>query len=126
MDIFITILSIIAFAIVVLVLYNVLKTYVLFKIKINKWIVFGVAMVLFIVPMLVWPKMPTYISNYIIPGTTVILFLWFMDLSGYMKKRNSFKSNVSKTNYTTTKNDKKKDVVIRPKAKPNRVKNYKK
>ena len=88
MSTFITILSIVAFSIVVLVVYNVLKTYVLYKIKINKWIVLGLAMVLFMVPMLIWPNMPKYVANYVIPGIFVFLFLWFMDLSGFIKKKN--------------------------------------
>jgi CDP-diglyceride synthetase len=115
-----TILSIVAFSIVVLVVYNVLKTYVLYKVKVNKWVILGLAMILFVVPMLVWPAMPKYVANYVIPGIFVFLFLWFMDLSGFIKKR-----NVSKTNYTSTntKKDKKDDIVMRPKAKPNRIKN---
>ena len=123
MNIFIQILSMLAFAIVVLVIYNVLKSYVLYKIKINKWLVLGVALVSFVIPMLIWKNMPIYVSRYVIPGITVVLFLWFMDLSGFMKNR-----NISKTNSTSSisKKDKKDDIVIRPKAKPNRVKNNKK
>ena len=120
MDILMTVLSIVAFSIVVLVLYQVLKVYVLSKININKWIVLVVAMVVFVVPMLIWPNMPRFVSNYVIPGAFVFLFLWFMDLSGFMKSRNTSKTN---TTSTYTKKDKKKDVVIKPKAKPNRVKN---
>ena len=127
MDIFIQILSMVAFAIVVLVIYNVLKIYVLNKVKINKWIVLVASLILFMGPMLIWPTMPKYVANYIVPGIFVILFLWFMDLSGFMK-RNSRNSSKTKTNYTntSTKKDKKDDIVIRPKAKPNRVKNNKK
>lgn len=123
MDIFIQILSMLAFAIVVLIIYNVLKIYVLKNIKINKWLVLGIALVCFVIPMFVWPTMPIFVSRYVVPGIFVILFLWFMDLSGFMKKR-----NVSKTNTTSniSKKDKKNDIVIRPKAKPNRVKNVKK
>ncbi len=119
MSLLITILSIVAFSIVVLVVYNVLKAYVLYKVKVNKWVILSLAMVIFIVPMLVWPTMPKYVANYIIPGAFVFLFLWFMDLSGFIKKK-----NVSTTNYSIgSKKDKKKDVVIRPKVKPNRIKN---
>jgi hypothetical protein len=119
-DIFIAILKIIAGSIVMLVIYYGLKTYVLPKIKVNKWIVLTAAILVFIIPMLIWPDMNTVVSNYVIPGIVVVLSLWFMDLSGFMKNR-----NVSKTNHTTIgkKKDNKKDVVIRPKAKPNRVKN---
>jgi CDP-diglyceride synthetase len=123
MDIFLTILSIVAFSIVVLVVYNVLKAYVLHKVNINKWIVLVSAVTVFLVPMLIWPNMPRYIANYIIPGIFVVLFLWFMDLSGFMKKRNVAKPSAIST---STKKDKKNDVVIRPKAKPNRVKNNQK
>ncbi|MGK0467229.1 hypothetical protein [Clostridium sp.] len=120
MDIFIAILKIIVGSIVMLVVYYGLKTYVLPKIKVSKWIVLSAAIVVFIVPMLIWPSMNIVVRNYVIPGIVVILSLWFMDLSGFLKKRNA-----SKTNYTTmgNKKDNKKDVVIRPKAKPNRVKN---
>lgn len=120
MDIFIAILKIIAGSIAMLVIYYALKAYVLPKIKVNKWIVLAAAIVVFIVPMMIWPNMHIVVKNYVIPGIVVILALWFMDLSGFIKKR-----NVPNTNYTTTinKKDKKKDVVIRPKAKPNRVKN---
>jgi len=124
MAIFIQILSILAVAIVVLVVYNVLKIYVLHKIKINKWIVLVSSLVIFMVPMLIWKNMPTYVANYILPAIFAILFLWFMDLSGFMKKRDISKSKGSYT--TTSKKDKKDDIVIRPKAKPNRVKNNKK
>ena len=120
MDIFIAILKIIAGSILMLVIYYGLKTYVLTKIKVNKWIVLAAAIVVFIVPILTLPNMHIVVRNYVIPGVVIILSLWFMDLSGFIKKR-----NISKTNYTTMSNkkDNKKDVVIRPKAKPNRVKN---
>ena len=116
-----TILSIFAWSIVILVIYNVLKSYLLHKVKVNKWIILGLAMVVFIVPMLVWPTMPKYVANYIIPGIFVFLFLWFMDLSGFIKKK-----NITKTNYSgiaSSKKDKKNDIVMRPKVKPNRIKN---
>lgn len=119
MSTFMTILSIVAYSIVVLVVYNVLKVYVLHKIKVNKWIILGLAMVVFVVPMLAWPTMPKYVANYIIPGTFVFLFLWFMDLSGFIKKKNITKSNYSGI---ASKKNKKNDIVMRPKVKPNRIK----
>lgn len=125
MDIFLAILSMMAFAVVTLVVYNVLKVYVLDKVKINKWIVLAVAVVLFVGPMVLWPDMPGYVSNYIIPGVVVIFLLWFMDLLGFMKGRKFFnrKPTSNGSSSTSSKKDKKNDVVIRPKAKPNRVKN---
>ena len=131
MDILKSIFSIVAFSAIVLVVYNVLKSKVLHKVTVNKWIILVAAMVLFIFPVLIWPNMPKAISNYVIPAVFVILFLWFLDLSGFMKKRNLSKANsktTSKPNIVraSVKKDKKKDVVIRPKAKPNRVKNNEK
>ena len=120
MSTFMTILSIVVLSIIILVIYNVLKSYVLYKVKVNKWIILALAMVLFIVPTLAWPTMPKYVANYIIPGAFVFLFLWFMDLSGFIKKK-----SIPKTNYSgiATKKNKKNDIVMRPKVKPNRIKN---
>lgn len=120
MNIFIQILSMLAFSIVALGIYYGLKTYVLCKIKINKWIVLGIAVVLFVAPILLWPNMPIYVAKYIVPGIFVIFALWFMDLAGFMRRNNVSKTNYKRTNY---KKDKKNDIVMRPKAKPNRVKN---
>ena len=111
----ITILSIFAFSIAVLVLYYILKPYLL-KLKINKWVLLGVAVAIFFVPLIIWPSMPRAVANYVIPGIFVFLVLWFMDMSGFMRRKNT-----STSNYDSGKS-KKNDVVIRPKAKPNRVK----
>lgn len=125
MNIAIQILGMIAFSIVVFIIYYGLKTYLLSKIKISKWIVLAIAIVFFIAPVILWPTMPVFIAKYVLPGVFVILILWFMDLAGFMKRRpvSNSKSNYSNTSY---KKDKKNDVVMRPKAKPNRVKNNKK
>ena len=117
------ILGMIAFTIVVFIIYYVLKTYLLSKIKVSKWVVLAIAIVFFIAPVILWPTMPIIVSKYVIPGVFVIFALWFMDLSGFMKRRNSSRSNYTNTGYGK---DKKKDIVMRPKAKPNRVKNNKK
>ena len=123
MDTFIAILRLLTSSIVIIGVYYLLKAYVLRKLNVNKWAILGAAVVLFIVPIAVWPNMPNYVANYIIPGVFVVLLFWFMDLSGFIKKRSDYKTN---TISTGTKKDKKKDVVIRPKAKPNRVKNNQK
>lgn len=123
MDIAKQILNMIVFSIIVFVVYYVLKTYLLDKIKISKWIVLTIALILFIVPIIIWPTMPLIIQKYVLPGIFVIFVLWFMDLSGFMKRRNVSKSSYTNTSY---KKDKKNDIVMRPKAKPNRVKNNKK
>ncbi|MBX4264002.1 hypothetical protein [Clostridium estertheticum] len=123
MDMAMQILGMIAFTIVVFIIYYVLKTFLLSKIKINKWAVLAVAIVFFIAPLFLWPTMPIFVSRYVIPGVFVIFALWFMDLSGFMKRRNISRSKYNNTGY---KKDKKNDIVMRPKAKPNRVKNNKK
>ncbi len=123
MNIAMQILGMIAFTIVIFIIYYGLKTYLLNKIKINKWVVLVIAILLFTAPIALWPTMPVFVARYVIPGVFVIFALWFMDLSGFMKRRVSSKSNYSNTSY---KKDKKKDIVMRPKAKPNRVKNNKK
>ena len=111
--------SIILFSIVVLGIYALLKKILFDKIKINKWIVLIMAVIVFIVPPLVFPTLPLIVTNYIIPGVFVILFLWFWDLCGFMSRA---KNKVAKASYNTPKS-KKNDIVIRPKAKPNRIKN---
>lgn len=105
------------FAVVILVVYNVLKVYVLSKIHINKWIIFGIAIVVLIVPSLLRINTQNPIWLYGPSGIFIVMFLWFMDISGFNKRR----ERASTTSYS--KRDNKKDVVIRPKAKPNRVKN---
>lgn len=125
MNIAMQILGMIAFSIVVFIIYYGLKTYLLNKIKINKWVVLVIAILFFTAPVILWPTMPVFVAKYVVPGVFVIFALWFMDLSGFMKRRNvpNSKSNYTNTSY---KKDKKNDVVMRPKAKPNRVKNNKK
>ena len=100
------IISVIVFSIVILVLYNLLKTYVLSKINANKWIVLAAAILIFFLPPFLKINMQSGIAVAIQSGIFVILFLWFMDLSGFGGR--------------TIK--KKEKIVIRPKAKPNRVK----
>jgi hypothetical protein len=107
-------LSIILFAFGVLIVYQFIKPFVLDKIKVNKWFILAIALIEFIVPTVIWPTMPYVFVNYIIPGVFVILFLWFLDLSGFIKKR--------KPRNVTYNNKKKSNITIKPKAKPNRVK----
>jgi len=112
-------LSILVFALGVLFIYQFLKPYVFEKIKINKWVVLTIAIVVFVLPSIIWPTMPNLVAKYIVPGLFVIFFLWFMDLSGYIKKA------PSNNGYTYNKKNKN-NITIKPKAKPNRVKNNEK
>lgn len=105
-------LQIVAFAAIILVVYNVLKKYVLSKIKASKWVILISALLVFFLPTLIialTKNVPNQmVISYIQMPIFVILFLWFMDLMGLGTTRNIAKKN---------------DIVIRPKAKPNRVKN---
>lgn len=116
---------ILLFSIIVFIIYQGLKKFVFDKIKINKWIVLAIGLILFMLPPLFFPQMPMIVTNFVLPGGFVIFFLWFLDLTGFMKK---VESKAEKTTYNTLSKRKKKkdDIQIRPKAKPNRVKNNKK
>lgn len=116
------VLEIILFSIVSLLAYSALRVYVLPKIKINKWLVLIVALTIFLVPNILWPTMPTVISKYIIPPIFVIMFLWFMDLCGFLKGFDKMDEHRDKKYEQYNKSNNK---VIKPKAKPNRVKNNK-
>lgn len=127
-------LIMIVFAIVLLVVYNVLKHYVLNKIKVSKWIVLALAIVVLFAPSILTAlgvNLSANLTWQLIPsGLFIILFLWFMDLSGFINRKKPETSKGSKSSSGTyvgygKKKDKKKDVVIKPKAKPNRVKNKK-
>ena len=113
---------ILLFSVIVFILYQGLKKFVFDKIKINKWIVLAIGIVCFMVPPLFLPQMPVIVSNFVLPGCFVIFFLWFLDLTGFMKK---VEKKAEKTTYNTMskRKNKKDDIQIRPKAKPNRVKN---
>lgn len=107
MNIFISILTFILMLIVILAVYVFCKKFIFSKVRINKWIPLSIAMILFIIQLFA----PT-VNQYVRSGlsiVSVLFFLWFMDIiqSGGPKK-------------------KEKEIVIRPKAKPNRVKNKKK
>lgn len=106
------ILEVIVFAIVLLTVYNVLKKFILSKIKANKWVILAIGIIAFIFPYIfyvVTKKRPnTAILSYIQTPIFVIFLLWFMDLAGIGASKNVREEN---------------DIVIKPKAKPNRVKN---
>lgn len=107
MNILTTILSFVLMLIVILVAYLLCKRFIFSKVRINKWIPLTIAIALFIVQ-LFFTTMNKYVG-YGISIFAVLFFLWFMDIyqTGGPKK-------------------KEKEIVIKPKAKPNRVKNNKK
>ncbi len=123
-------LQMVVYALIVLVGYNLLKRFVLskIKVKINKWVIFAIAMVILLLPNILVAVLHVNIQNnalwvYGPSSLFIVLFLWFIDLSGW-NRRNSNSSSSSGTGYYDKKgkNDK---IVIKPKAKPNRVKNKK-
>lgn len=117
------IIEMVLFAVVILVVYNGLKRYLLDKIKVNKWIVFAVAIIILIAPSLLGANQNNIFWLYGPSALFIIFFLWFVDLSGWNKKRSKGSNTISTSSYS--KKSSKKDVTIRPKAKPNRIKNKK-
>ncbi|OFI05477.1 hypothetical protein CLOACE_17060 [Clostridium acetireducens DSM 10703] len=102
------------FAIITLILYNLLKIFVLSKVKVKywtKWVVLAIAALVFVFPPIMGHNLVGTKWQYVQSGIFVLLFLWFMDLMGWTGGQRV---------------DKNKEVVIRPKAKPNRVKNKEK
>lgn len=106
------ILQVIFFSVVVIIGYTALKIYVLDKVKINKWIVLGLSVFALFLPVLLKVNINGTVWQYVQSAAVIILTLWFLDLIGLGGGRRPKK--------------KKDDVVIRPKAKPNRAKNVKK
>jgi len=103
MDFLITILSFILMFAVIMGAYVLCKKYVFTKVRINKWIPLAIAIVLFAAQIFLG-AMNRYVTI-VISIFAVIFFLWFMDImqTGGPKK-------------------KEKQIEIKPKAKPNRVK----
>ncbi|WP_459480527.1 hypothetical protein [Clostridium saccharoperbutylacetonicum] len=101
-----TILMFAAILLVILAANALCKKYIFTKIRVNKWIPLGIAIVFFVIQMFVGNS-NLYISS-ALSIFTVLFFLWFMDIiqTGGPRK-------------------KEKQIAIRPKAKPNRVKKNK-
>lgn len=105
----------------IMIVYNVVvRKYILQRFKINKWVVLGLAIFMFIFTNVLAVKYKFVYSEfsvrelpyYICMGIFIMLFYTFFDLAGW--------SSSARMN---SKNKSKDDIVIRPKAKPNRVKN---
>ena len=107
MSILSTILFYAVMLIVILALYAACRLYVFTKVRINKWIPLAISVVLFCIQLFI--KGINGYLNAAITIATVLFLLWFIEIqqTGGPKK-------------------KEKPIVIKPKAKPNRVKNIKK
>ena len=99
-----SILMFVLMFILILVCFALCRMYVFSKIRINKYIPLAISIVLFIIQLFAG-KVNVFV-NYGLSILAVLFFLWFMDTlqTGGVKK-------------------KEKQIQIRPKAKPNRVKN---
>lgn len=101
---------------ILIVGYNYLSRYVFSKLKVNKWLILVIGVLILAVPYLPFWNINlnnTYYS-FIFSIVAAMFFLWFLDLMGWTKKAVNQKST------------KKNDIIIKPKAKPNRVKKDKK
>lgn len=123
MEIFLSILFIIAMSVLILLAFNFASKRILYKIKANKWVVLTAAIVAFLSPVLLAPLATSKVSQamLLIPQILFIfLLLWFMDLMGWFKKINGVSESpngIKRIEHKVNKKD-----VIKPKAKPNRVK----
>ncbi|MBC2579531.1 hypothetical protein [Clostridium sp. DJ247] len=109
------ILQILFFVVIYLVVYTQLKNRLLSKLHPNKWLILILAAAVFFIPNIIAAyykyNLNGTIWQYAETGVFIILFLWFIDLqTGAMYN-------------VPGKRGKKDDVVIRPKAKPNRTNN---
>jgi len=103
MDIFMTILSFILMFAIIVAIYVLCKKFIFSKVRINKWIPLSISVVLFAIQIFLG-GMNSYVTA-VVSILAVSFFLWFMDIiqTGGPKK-------------------KEKQIVIKSKAKPNRVK----
>ncbi|MDT8716343.1 hypothetical protein IAI10_06710 [Clostridium sp. 19966] len=81
--------------------FNLLKLFVLDKLNVNKWIILICTLLVYILGVIFKTSGFLSIIHLIV---TLILVFWFVDITFYNKKT------------------KKKEIKIKPKAKPNRVK----
>lgn len=105
------ILVTIAFAVFVFGGYILLSRYVFCKIRVNKWVLLAIGIIIIILSFAVpGTGKPLDVVKMGLTGIAAIIFFWFFDVIKDGNPR--FKK-------------KKKDVVIKAKAKPNRVKKKK-
>jgi len=103
MNIIMTIFSFISMLAIIVAVYLLCKKYIFSKIRINKWIPLSISIVLFAIQIFLG-GINSYVTA-VISVFAISFFLWFMDIvqTGGPKK-------------------KVKQIVIKSKAKPNRVK----
>lgn len=108
--------QILFFVIIFLVVYNQLKIRVLSKLHPNKWIILVTALIAFFVPTMIATYFKYNLNGtvwqYVQSAVFIIFFLWFIDLRSGAIYNSSNKVTANRKN----------NIVIKPKAKPNRVK----
>ncbi len=105
MHILMTILTFIGVLAFTLLLYWLCGKYIFKKVRVNKWVPLAVAIALFLIQMFLTTTQRVVPVQMLLSVLSVLFFLWFMDIlqTGGPKKSE-------------------KKIVIKPKAKPNRVK----
>ena len=102
---------VVGFAIIIFAAYTLLSRYVFPKIRINKWIVLAISIIIFIGSVFVPGNGEAInVGKILLSGLAAIIFFWFFDI--YRDGNPKIKKEQKK-------------VTIKPKAKPNRVKNKK-
>lgn len=110
------ILQVLFFVVIFLVVYRQLKIHVLSKLHPNKWMILALAIISFFAPAVI----ATYykynlngtVWQYVQSAVFIVFFLWYIDLrSGAVYSTDGRRNTNNKNN-----------IVIKPKAKPNRVK----
>ncbi|MBN1052794.1 hypothetical protein DV092_12190 [Clostridium botulinum] len=100
-----TILTFVGVLAFTLLLYWLCRKYIFKKVRVNKWVPLSIAIVLFLVQMFLTTTKRVVPIQMLLSVLSVLFFLWFMDIlqTGGLKKSE-------------------KKIIIKPKAKPNRVK----
>lgn len=109
------ILIVLLFGIAIIVVYFLLKKFVLEKINVNKWLVLFIAFVLFLIPLFI-EKVSNKNMNgsllwYLLSGLSIVMFLWYIDLLEIGR--------------SGVKNNNRNKIVMKSKPKPNRAKSLK-
>lgn len=102
-------LIVFAISIGIFIVYSLANLYFLSKIKLNKWVVLVIGLVFLFIGLIIPAYTDNLLLNYIPTGIFVFFFLWYADLSG-LSKIGAPKEKASNTQ------------VIKPKAKPNKLK----
>lgn len=104
-----------------LIAYNILRYYLLKKIKVkHNWVILVLGLFTIIIQSVLNIEFYTFLG-FLFSGLSIIFLLWYMDLKGFLKSSDiSEMHNNKKYISPVDKKNKKKDV-IKPKSKPNKA-----